>query len=262
VLVTRPKEQAEDLVVRLAALGAEPIEAPMIRVVPPEDEEPLHHAAAHAATFDWIVFTSANAVDAFMRALLAGDRDIRSIAGTKLCAVGTATADRLATFGIKVDLVPSEFRAEGALAALKQHGPLEGRRVLLPRADIGREVLADELRKLGALVTEVIAYRTLIDEGQREGDPDVYRLLLDRAIDVVTFTSASAVRNFARVYGAEQAADLLRRTVVACIGPVTTDAATELDIPVTIQPSTYTVAALVDAIASHFMAERRTSSPT
>jgi len=259
VLVTRPKEQSDDLVSRLEAVGAEPIAAPMIRILPPADDQPLRDAAGQAAQFDWIVFTSANAVDAFVQALFASGRDIRALAGPRLCAVGSATAEKLAGFGITVDLMPSEFRAESALAALTQQGPLTGVRVLLPRADIGREVLVDGLRKAGALVTDVIAYQTALDEGQRESDPDVYGLLLERRIDVVTFTSASAVRNFAKVYGAEQAADLLRHTVVACIGPVTTDAATQLDIPVTIQPATYTVPALVDAISAHFAADARTT---
>ena len=99
--------------------------------------------------------------------------------------------------------------------------------MLLPRADIGREIIADELRKQGADVTEVVAYRTVVAEAEREGEPDIYRMLLDRRIDVVTFTSASAVRNFVKVVGAEPAADLLRTTVVASIGPVTAEAAAQ-----------------------------------
>jgi uroporphyrinogen III methyltransferase / synthase len=126
--------------------------------------------------------------------------------------------------------------------------------MLLPHADIGRELLGDELRKKGADVTEVIAYRTVAVEAEREGDPDVYRMLLERSIDVVTFTSASAVRNIVRVLGAEPAADLLATTVVACIGPVTAEAAAQSNIATTIQPATYTIPALVDAIAKHFEA--------
>jgi uroporphyrinogen-III synthase len=151
-----------------------------------------------------------------------------------------------------VDLVPVEFTADAVVGALSRQGPLHGARVLLPRADIGREVIAEELRKAGSIVTDVIAYRTLIDDVQREGEPDVYGMLLDRKIDVVTFTSASAVRSFAKVYGAEQSADLLRNTAVAVIGPVTGEAAEQLGIPVSIRPATYTIPALVDAIAAHF----------
>jgi uroporphyrinogen III methyltransferase/synthase len=100
-------------------------------------------------------------------------------------------------------------------------------------------------------VTDVIAYRTVLDELQREGDPDVYGMMLDGRIDVVTFTSASAVRNFVKVYGADQVADLLRTTTVAVIGPVTGDAARQAGITVSVQPASYTIGGLVDAIAAH-----------
>ena len=258
IVVTRPRDQAAELSDRLTALGAEAIEAPMIRVAPPEDPGPLMRAAAHADTFDWIVFASANAVDAFMTALLNGERDIRALKGPRLCTVGTGTADRLARYGIKVDLVPTEFRAEAVVAALAASGPIEGARVLLPRADIGRDVIADELRQRGAFVTDVVAYRTSRDDAAGDDGPDVYGMLLEGTIDVVTFTSASAVRHFVQIYGSDQATDLLRNTAVATIGPVTSEAAAQLGIHVTIQPEVYTIPALVDAIAAHFAAATRT----
>jgi uroporphyrinogen-III synthase len=115
-------------------------------------------------------------------------------------------------------------------------------------------VVADELRRRGADVTEVIAYRTVIVDPEREGEPDIYRMLLDRRIDVVTFTSPSAVRNLVRVLGAEPAADLLQSAVVASIGPVTAEVAAQYKIRSTVVPAEYTVAALVDAIVDHFKA--------
>ncbi|HEX5108852.1 MAG TPA: uroporphyrinogen-III C-methyltransferase, partial [Vicinamibacterales bacterium] len=191
VLVTRPREQAAELVERLTALGAEAVEAPMIQIVPPHDLAPLRQAAASADQFDWIVFTSANAVDAFMHALLDGDRDARALKGPVLCAVGSATAARLALHGIKVDLMPDEFRAEALATALLLRGPVEGARILLPHADIARDVVAEQLRQAGAIVTEVVAYRTIPDESSRDDQgADIYRMLLDGRIDVVTFTSA------------------------------------------------------------------------
>jgi uroporphyrinogen III methyltransferase/synthase len=262
VLVTRPRDQAPELIDRLAALGADTVLAPMIRIVPPDDATPLQRAADDPSIFDWIVFTSANAVDAFMKAFLDGPRDLRALSGPRLCTVGTATAERLASFGLRVDLVPDEFRAESVASALTRSGPLDGARVLLPRSDIGREVIAEQLREAGALVTDVVAYRTVLDEAQREGDPDVYGMLLEGRIDVVTFTSPSAVRNFARIYGADAAADLLRRTTVAAIGPVTAEAARQLGIDVTVQPAAYTIAGLVEAIAAHFSTARTSPSST
>ena len=252
VLVTRPREQAHELVDLLTTLGAESIEAPMIKMAPPEDPDPLLRAAANPEEFDWIIFTSANAVDAFMTALLDGERDVRALKGPRICTSGTATAARLATYGIKVDLIPHEFRADAVVASLLETASMKGARVLLPHADIGREVIAEQLREAGAVVTEVIAYRTILEDAQREGDPDIYGMLLDGRIDVVTFTSPSAVRNFAKIHGADQVADLLKNTVVATIGPVTADACRQLSIPVTVQPKTYTVHGLVDAIAAHF----------
>ena len=252
VLVTRPREQAVELVGRLTLLGADAIEAPLIRIEPPEDPGPLRDAAAAPDAFDWIVFTSTNAVDAFMNALLEGEGDVRMLKGPRLCAVGAGTAEKLARYSIKVDLVPGEFRSEALVAAIKAAGPVDGVRVLLPRANIGRDVVADQLRQAGAVVTDVVAYRTVLADTPRAGDPDVYRLLLEGRIDVVTFASPSAVRSFVEIYGAEPAADLLKHTVVAVIGPVTAEATRHLGLPVTIQPSTHTIAALVDAIAAHY----------
>ena len=252
ILVTRPKDQSMDLVDRLEAMGADAIEAPMIRIMPPEEYGPLDEACARAGDFDWIVFSSANAVDAFMQRLLAGPTDLRALGGVRLCGVGPGTAEHLAIHGLKVDLTPPEYRAEGVLRALADSGDVKGLKILLPHADIGRELLTEELRKQGADVTEVVAYRTIAVDADREGEPDIYRMLLERSIDVVTFTSASAVRNFVRILGAEPAADLLGSTVVACIGPVTAEAAAQANVTTTIQPSSYTIPALVDAIAEYF----------
>jgi uroporphyrinogen III methyltransferase/synthase len=244
------------MVDRLAILGADTIEAPMIRIVPPDDPGPLLEAADHVEQFDWIVFTSANAVESFMSALLVGDRDVRALKGPKLCTVGTGTAERLSRYGIKADLIPDEFRADAVVAALSRSTSLAGLQVLVPRADIGRDVIADGLRTAGASITDVVAYRTVLEDAQQEDGPDVYRMLLDEAIDVVTFTSPSAVRNFAAIYGEEQTIDLLSHTVVAVIGPVTADAATQLGLTVSVQPATSTIPGLVDAIVAHLVRKK------
>src|SRR5581483_9519042 len=136
------------------------IEAPMIRIAPPADYESLDEACARAGSFHWIVFSSTNAVDAFVERLLLTPQDLRALHGVKLCAVGGATASRLAHFGLKVDLTPAEYRAEALLQAISEGADITGLEILLPHGDIGRELLADELRKRGANVTEAIAYRT------------------------------------------------------------------------------------------------------
>ena len=251
IVVTRSREQAGELVEMLEECGAEAIQAPTIRIAAPEDVEALDAACRHAGDYSWIVFTSANAVESFMERLLATG-DIRELKGVRLCAIGPSTAERLARYGLRVDLTPAESRSEAVIDALRGSGPLKGLRFLLPRADIARELLADQLREGGAEVSEVVAYRTLLAAGDRDGDHDIYRMLLDRQIDAVTFTSASTVKNFAKIFGAEQAADLLNATVVASIGPVTAEAAQQLGINTTVMPERYTIADLVGALVEHF----------
>jgi uroporphyrinogen III methyltransferase/synthase len=250
VLVTRSREQASELVELLEAQGAEAVEAPLINVVPPEDFGPLDDACARAGEYDWIVLTSANGANAFMDRLLAGPRDIRALAGTKLCAVGPGTASRLTRFGLKVDLIPDDHRAEGVVAALKKTGSLQDQKILFPKADIARDVLPEQLRSAGADVIECVAYRTVTAESDLH--LGIYRQLLDGRLDVVTFSSASAVRAFIAIHGAEQAVDLLSHTLVATIGPVTADAAHRYGINPQITPATSTVPALVEAIVAHF----------
>jgi len=252
IIVTRAKEQAHDLVERLVDLGAEPIEAATIRIAPPVDLEPLDDACARVESFDWIVFTSVNGVEYFLRRLVAGRGDVRNLKGIRLCAIGPATAERLTRHGIKVNLVPDEHRSEAVVGMLCAKDNLRGKRVLLPRADLASEVLPRELEAAGAIVENVTAYRTIFESLEQPGAPDIYKMLLERRIDAVTFTSASAVRSFAQQLGAESAADLLQTTVVAAIGPVTAEAAKQLNIKTHVMPSTYTIPALVDALVEHF----------
>jgi uroporphyrinogen III methyltransferase / synthase len=252
IAVTRPREDAPDLSDRLAALGADPIVAPMIRMAAPEDWAPLDNAIDAVETADWIIFTSVNAVDQFMLRLYRGSRDVRELKGVKLCAVGPSARDRLMRYALKVDLIPPDFQAEGVVASLDAFEKVAGKHFLLPCADVGRERLAEALKAAGAEVTDVVAYRALPADLDPERDPDLYRMLLDREVDVVTFTSAASVRNFAATFGAEQAADLLQQTVVAVCGPVTAEAASRLGIGVSIMPTEYTLDALVDSIAAHY----------
>jgi uroporphyrinogen III methyltransferase/synthase len=252
VLVTRSREQAGEMVDLLEAHGAEAIEAPLINIVPPDDYGPLDDACERAGGFDWIVFTSANGASAFMDRLLSGPRDVRALAGARLCAVGPGTAARLTRFGLKVDLVPDDHSAEGVAKLLREAGSLKGKRVLFPKADIARDTLPEELRAAGAQVEEVVAYRTVTAEG--DAHLGIYRQLLERQIDVVTFSSASAVRAFVSIYGADQAVDLLSHTTVATIGPVTADAAIRYGITPQITAPTSTIQALVDALVGYFRA--------
>jgi uroporphyrinogen III methyltransferase/synthase len=155
-----------------------------------------------------------------------------------------------------VDLTPTESKAEAVAEALRAAGEVHGKKFLLPRADLARDVVADTLRRAGAEVTEVVAYRTVAVEPEREHEPDIFRLLLDKQVDVVTFTSASTVRNFVRLYGEDAVADLLRTVAIASIGPVTAEAAQQCGIQTSIMPSEYTIPALVQAIVDYFTTRR------
>jgi len=258
ILVTRPRAQAPELAGRLTALGAEAIAAPAIRIVPPDDPRPLDAACAAAASFAWVVFTSANAVDAFLERLPAGGAAAQALAGVRICAIGPATGARLARRGLPVDLAPADHRGEGVGAALRAGRDLRGTRILLPRADIARPLLPDALRAAGADVTEVTAYRPVAGAGWPGAA--VRGLLLQRAVEAVTFTSASAVRSVAQALGAARAVELLRPAVVAALGPVTADAARQIGLETAAVPPTSTAEALAQALADHFAAAQAARS--
>ncbi len=250
VLVTRSRNQAPDLVELLELNGAEAVEAPVLRIGPPEDSGPLERAAAGVRSFDWIVFTSTNAVAALVGQVLADAHDVRALAGPRVCAVGPGTATRLLRFGVSPDLEPADHRIGGIVAAMSDTGSLKGSRLLLPVAEATQETLGEALRSTGAEVTEVAAYRATTVES--DAHLDLYRQLLDRRIDAVTFTSANTVRAFVEIYGAEQSPDLLTGTVVATIGPGAADAASRAGIRVDVPAEGATIAALVDGLISYF----------
>jgi uroporphyrinogen III methyltransferase/synthase len=172
--------------------------------------------------------------------------------GVSVCAIGPSTADRLIASGVKPDVVIPEYRVESISEAIASRGPLEGQNILIVRPDHLRDVLADDLAERGAAVTDLVAYRTAAESADSPVVQDLYRALLDGRIDAVMFTSPTAVRRFATVMGEEHVADLLGRTVVAAIGPVTAAAAGERGIHSAVVPDTYTVAGLVSALVEHF----------
>jgi uroporphyrinogen III methyltransferase/synthase len=211
----------------------------------------LDAACDAAETFDWLVFTSVNAVRHFMARFLSR-HDIRDLKGPKICAVGPSTAAAVAEYGVRVALTAADYRSEGLVQALSEIGAVNKARFLVPRSEIAREVLVDQLRAAGGEVEDVAAYTTVGGgEGSAQG---IYRMLLEREIDAVTFTSASTVRHFVELLGTEVAADLLRATTVAAIGPVTAEAAAQLGIGAAVVPKEFTIPALVDALVDFFNA--------
>jgi uroporphyrinogen III methyltransferase/synthase len=250
IVVTRSRHQSAELVELLEAAGAEAIEAPVLRVAPVEEFAALDAATDAAAGMDWIVFTTVNGVDGFMHRLVDRGRDARALAGPAICAAGVGTSARLARFGIRVDLATEGQHVDGIVAAMGSRDALAGRRVLMPTAEGGRDTLGDALAAAGAEVRHAPAFRTLASEDNPE--LDVYGQLLQGRVDVVTFTSAAAVRGFAALYGEEQVADLLTHTTVATVGPAATEAMRRLGVTPAIVPPVPTLTALVEAIRNHF----------
>jgi len=247
IVVTRARAQASSFGARLEDLGAEVVYCPTIEIAPPESWQPLDDAIAAAAELDWIVFTSVNGVEKFVERLDAAGRDLRALAGVRLAAIGPETARALRALHVRVEAMPEEYRAEGVLEVL---GDVAGKRILLPRAAGARAILPLELERRGARVTEVVSYRAVPPRADVGG---LRREIEAGDVDLVTFTSSSTVRHFDEMLDG-RAAELLRRTVVGCIGPITAATARERGLAVAVQPGEYTIPAFVDAIRAHFSA--------
>ena len=243
LVVTRAAAQADGLVDALEALGAGVVRLPAIRIEPPVDERALRRSVQNAATYEWVIFTSANGVDFFRAAGEDMGVDVKGgLASTRLCCVGPATASAVEALGLTVEVVPEAHKAEAVVDALSAWTTLRGKRVLIPTAAEARPVLPDGLRELGAEVDTVTAYRTLSVEYASSDAVDQIR----RGVDLVTFTSPSAVRAFHRLVGGEVVSN------AAVIGPVTAAAARELGYGVTVEADPFTIPGLVAAISSPF----------
>jgi uroporphyrinogen III methyltransferase/synthase len=251
IVVTRPRPQGAAFASLLEDAGAEVVVFPTVALAPTPDPEALAAAVEGAAAYDWILFTSANGVRVFFDRFAAGGRDVRELARVRFGVIGPETAAELERRLVRPAVRPADFRAEGLLEALAGED-VAGRRVLLPRAAGARSILPETLRRRGARVDEVIAYRAVRPP---EADARGLRAALETgAIDALTFTSSSTVRNFVDLVGAAALARLVQngRPVVACIGPVTGDTARELGLAVAVTPREYTVAALAAALEDHF----------
>lgn len=247
VLVTRPEGTERSLVTMLRDEGADPICAPAIAIAPPADPAPLQAAIRALGQFAWVVFTSANGVRAVLDALYEADLDARAFGTAKVLAIGPATAATLRERGIRADLVPTEYRGEAAAAALIGVGDVRGRRILLPRAEVARDALPDALRAAGASLDVVAAYRNVApDEATRER---LATLIHERAIDVVTFTAPSTVREVLAILGPDGVTQLAALRV-ASIGPVTTEAAVKAGVRVDVTAHDYTAEGLVVALVA------------
>ncbi len=243
IVVTRAREQADALAMKLHALGADAIELPAIEIRAAADYTPLDCAIRNLASYDWLLFTSANGVRFFLERLDRSARDLRDLRA-RICAIGPATRAAIESLHLRVDLMGKEYVAEGLLAAFAGHD-LSARRVLLPRAAVARDLVPVELSRRGAHVDVVEAYRSVMPENL----PACARELLTgpRRPHWIAFTSSSTVENFVAAAGVGALAGIK----VASIGPITTRTARDLGLAVTAQAREFTIEGLVEAILSH-----------
>lgn len=246
VLITRAHEQSESMARKVRELGGETVEIPAIEIRPPEQLEALDAALNQLEQYQWVIFTSVNGVNHFFRHLNRLGLDVRRMHQARLAAIGPKTARALEWMGLRVEVLPQEYRAE-ALAETLRPLVTPGERVLLPRADIARKILARKLEQFGCQVTDVDGYRTV---PAQQGARRIAELLRQGKLNVLTFTSSSTVRYFVKALRAVEPRweSLVKRAQVACIGPITADTARDAGIRVDAVADTYTIDGLIDAV--------------
>lgn len=245
ILITREHVEGFE---PLEELGAEIIEFPTIEIVSPENYDELDASIDKIKTYDWLIFTSRNGVKYFFKRFFEKERDIRDLSGIKICAIGAKTAQEIKKYGLKVDLVPDEFRAEGLIKSIREFEGskvkgLRGIRFLLPRAEKAREIFPEKVRELGGVIDVPVTYRTIKPESRGKR---LKRFLREGKISVATFTSAATFHNFREIMG-NDAEELLNGVAIAVIGPVTARAAEKAGLHVDIMPGEATIEAMVEA---------------
>ena len=251
IVVTRAAHQAAALTALLEERGARVIEVPVIEIAPPSSYAPLDAALAQVSGYDWLILTSVNGVEAMFTRLAEIGANGGALRKLSICAIGPATRAAVEARGLKVSVMPERYVAEAVVEALAAQIP--GKRVLLVRAAVARDVIPEQLRARGATVDVVEAYRTLVPAGSAER----LRAILQSADErphTITFTSSSTARNVVEMLGgAEAAARALQGIALASIGPVTSATLRESGLQVAIEAAAYTMPGLAEAISKHFI---------
>ena len=250
IVVTRTREQASQLVAELEENGANCFECSTIDIQPVDSYGVLDAELERLEEYHWILFSSLNGVTYFFKRLFEKGMDARDMKGPQVAAVGKSTADLLSSYGINADLIPDEFTSEGLAENLLDLG-VEGRNILIPRAEKGREILPETLRGAGAQVTIAPVYKNVLPE---KGADDL-RKELEAGVDMITFTSSSTVRNFFTLMDGENQkppVELLEGVKIAAIGPITAKTVTDSGLKVDIQPEEHTIGAMVRAIVAYY----------
>ena len=252
IVVTRAQDQASDFSERLRSLGADAVELPVISIEPAVDPGAFDRAIEQLASYDWLIFTSVNGVRFFVERLDRSAHDLRSLKA-RICAIGPATRRAVENLHLKVDLMPKEYVAESVVEAFRSKG-LEGKRILLPRAAVARDLIPSALAKLGAKVDVVEAYRNVVPENAAAKAREIFGET--KKPDWITFTSSSTVKNFVAIAGREALAGVR----IASIGPVTSATARELGLTVDVEAKQFTLDGVIGAILSQSGTESRLSS--
>jgi uroporphyrinogen III methyltransferase/synthase len=245
VVVTRASDQAAELSDRLREVGAEVLEVPCIKIVPPSVRTALVEALAGLHGYDWLVFTSANGVTMFFDAFFKAFSDLRDLGGVRLAAVGPATRAQLEALHLHVDVMPREYVAKEVARALAAEGSLENLRILLPRAEAANPELPRLLEELGAIVDDVPCYQTVVETSDATGH--AARMLREGA-EWVTFTSGSTVRHFHQRFDLPAFIRQHPQVRLASVGPETTKALEELKLKPAVEARPHTIAGLVAAM--------------
>ena len=253
VVVTRAATQASEFVKELESYGANVIVCPTIEIAEPESYERLDEAIDHLYGYDWLIFTSANAIDFFLRRLNTRGLKVEDLDELKVCAIGQASADKLRDAHVHVDVIPSQAIAEGVFDALSEfvggHEQLHGLNILLPRAAVGRDYLPKALEDAGARVDVVTAYRTVVPENLDRGRLSA---MLAGGADCIAFTSSSTVKNLALLFDTDDLSKILSGVTIAVIGEVTGETAVAHGLKPDIKPDQSTVEDLALSIAIYY----------
>jgi uroporphyrinogen III methyltransferase/synthase len=258
VVVTRTRDQASALSRQLLELGADVLEVPTIKLARPDEPQDVVDAILGLNSYDWLVFTSANGVTAFLELFFKTFDDLRDIGGVRIAAVGPGTAARLKEVHLKVDLMPEEYLAAGIAASFAKFESVENLRMLLLRAQVANPELPKALKALGAIVDDVACYKTVPENEDRNG---AAARMLEVGADWITFTSASTVENFHARFNLPELQNKFPGMKLASIGPETTNAIQALGLKATVEPREHTIAALVGAIELQVKQERGATSP-
>jgi len=252
VIITRPYHLQKSFQEKILELGGEAVSLPTVEIAPPDDYEPLDKALDRVKDFSWIVFTSINGVKFFFERIKALGKDIRELGGVNIAAIGPKTAEAVEERGIKIAFQPEEYRAEAVAQGLLEFTS-PGEEILLPRADIARPHLAQALQDRGVRVQEAVTYHNRMPRGKM--DMDFEEFFTGSKKPVITFSSSSTVRNFFQLVGEEKGRELVKGSLLASIGPITSETIRSFGLEVDIEASRYTMDGLLEGIIDYLEKE-------